>query len=262
MLESLVSFGEINKKPYLMFFWAFIICMVGVAISYRLPLGIGVDQGFMSVIFTLIPSIFFITSFIKREEQLEENYIKKHKNRFWGRHKRDILILLFYFFGLTFAFSISFFLVPEDFFQSQTKTICHILGYTSCAGEGTLTRSGFWEIITNNLQVFFLSFLFSFIFGAGAVFILTWNASVLGVRIAQLSEEIWHTPFTSLVFLPHGIPEIASYIIAALGGGLLSASIIRKNDINVLKVIVIDVIKMLSFGAFLVFLGAIIEVYL
>jgi uncharacterized membrane protein SpoIIM required for sporulation len=260
MLESLVSFSEINRKPHLMFLWAFIICLVAVTISYRLPLNIGVNQGFMAVVFTIIPSIFFITSLIRKEEKLEEQYIKKHQNRFWGRHKKDILVLLFYFAGLTAAFSVSSFFVPDGFFLSQEKTICKIIP-TGCAGDMVL-KGDFIRILTNNLQVLFLSFLFSFIFGAGAVFILAWNASVLGVRIAQLSKEIWHTPLTSLIFLPHGIPEIAGYIFAALAGGLLSASIIRKNDTAVLKVIAVDIIKILTVAVALIFLGAAIEVYL
>lgn len=261
MLESLVSFEEINERPYLMFFWAFVICAVAIFISYRVPLAVGVDSGFLSVLFTIIPSIFFITSLIKQEEEIEENEIEHHRTAgFWYRHEKDIMILLFFFAGLTAAFSLARFFLPSGFFHVQEATICRILGLSGCAGSWTGVN--FTAILTNNVQVLLLSFLFSFIFGAGAIFIITWNASILGVRIAQLSQEIWHAPITTLVFIPHGLPEIAGYLCAGLAGGLLSASIIRKNRLQVLKTISADSLKILALGVALIFLGAAVEAYL
>ena len=44
-------------------------------------------------------------------------------------------------------------------------------------------------IFLNNIRVLFLCIIFAFIYGAGAIFILTWNASIVGVAIGNLIRE-------------------------------------------------------------------------
>lgn len=265
MLESMLSFRRINEKPHLMFFWSFFICAIAIFISHELNMSIGVDGGFMAVVFTIIPSVFFITSLIKREEEMEEKQINRHlKVGFWGRHGKDIVILLFFFFGLTAAFSLSYLFVPQGFYGSQTTKINQILGLSGqLTGLGSDQKTIFMEtIFLNNLNVMLFSFFFSFIFGAGAIFIITWNASVLGVRIGQLSGSAWNIPLRTLPYLPHGVLEIGGYLCAGLAGGIISAAFIRKNDVRVLKAISVDSMKIMLLGISLVFLGAVVEVYL
>ena len=108
----------------------------------------------------------------------------------------------------------------------------------------------------------FIAFIFSLIFGAGAVFIIAWNASVLGVYIGELSKHVWHIPIISLTFLPHGIPEIGGYIVAGLAGGILSAAILRKRNMEAIRYITLDSVKLLLLGAALILIAAGIEVYL
>jgi len=247
-----------------MFLWAFFICLIAIFLSSQLGGSISVDQGFMSVVFTIIPSTFFITYLIKREEETEERYIKKHaKISFWERHEKYIMILLFFFAGLTLAYSISYMVLPKGFFLSQVNKINEIIGISGKVSEAVDSKLLFLEsIFYNNVKVLMFSFIFSFIFGAGAIFILAWNASILGVRIGQISTSLWEVPIKSLPFLPHGVFEIGGYIAAGLAGGLLSTAIIRKNKVEVLKAIAIDSLKVFLLALFLVFIGAIIEVYL
>lgn len=271
MLEYLLSYRKVREKPFLMFLWAFIICLVSVFISASLKMSIGVDAGFMAVVFTIIPSVLFITSIIMKEEEMDEAAVKKHlKIGFWGRHGEDILILLLFFFGLTAAFSVSYHFVDaggDEFYQSQSTKISQIVGMTGKAtGMEVDTRAAFMEaIFVNNMNVMFFSFLFSFIFGAGAIFIITWNASVLGVRIGQLSETAWHIPIRTLPYLPHGILEIGGYLCAALSGGILSFALIRatrSKRLEVLQYVVIDSAKIMLLAVALIFLGAVVEVYM
>jgi len=265
MLESLVSFRKINERPFLMFFWAFFVCLIAVFISNELNMSIGVDGGFMTVVFTMIPAAIFITSLINKEEELEERALKRRiKMGFWGRHGKDVLVLLFFFFGLTAAFSLTYVVLPDGFYVSQTTKIDQILGLTgNVTGLGTDQRTAFMQtIFFNNINVLLFSFFFSFIFGAGAVFIISWNASVLGVRIGQLSESAWHIPLRTLPYLPHGILEIGGYLCAALAGGLLSAAFVRKNNGKILQAITVDCTKIALLGVALVFLGAAVESYL
>jgi len=265
MLESLVSFEEIDRRPILMAVWSFVVCNIAVLISSQIPLAVpGTNPGFLSVLFTIIPSVYFLTSLIKREEEIEERLIDHHyRARFWERHEKDILTLLFYFAGLTACFALWSFLLPQSeiFFQAQITEINRIQGIAGITGSLTKQET-FMRIFYNNLQVMLFSFIFAFIFGAGAVFIITWNASVLGVYIGQLSSQIWHVPIVSLSFLPHGIPEIAGYVAAGLAGGLLSAAIIRKNSRRVLKTITIDSMLVMILAIALILLGAAVETWI
>ena len=268
MLESLLDLRDINRKPYLMLFWSFIMSSIAVLIatqvSYRVVISGQVFDltGIFAVLFTIIPSVYFITHLIKKEEFLEEKYIKEHKESlFWERHGKDITILMFYFLGVTLSFALFAFMLPENAFQTQVAKINQIRGVSGAATEAVRFAS-FNEILSNNLQVMVFSFLFSFIFGAGAVFIIAWNASILGVFVGRLSKHILEIPFVTLRFLPHGIPEIAGYLCAGLAGGLLSAAVLRKSDAKVLKTIAFDSLKILFLGVVLLVVAAGIEVYL
>lgn len=266
MIESLINFRQMHKRPYLAFFWACIIVSIAVLISSQLSYQMVVSNitinltGIFAVLFSMIPSIYFITLLIKREERLEEKMIVSNsKESLWDRHKVDILIFLFFFAGATITYAVWSFSMPEDFFQVQVAKINQIHGIGGAA-RGQLT--GFSAILFNNIQVMFFAFLFSFLFGAGVIFILLWNASVLGVYIGQLSKNLWHIPIVSLSFLPHGLPEIAGYVCAGLSGGLISAAILRRGNPEVLKTVMFDCVKIFILGVFLVFIGAVIEVYL
>jgi len=261
-----MNFDEINKKPYLMGIWAMIICaaavIIAAQISYTVPVGGGVFNltGLFVVLFTVIPSISFITMMLKKEEKMEEEFVKKHYSKaFWQRHEKDLMIMLFYFVGLTLAFSVWSFMLPPEFFQVQTQKINEIQGVT---GAASYKYYSFTQILNNNLQVMFFAFLFSLVFGAGAIFIIAWNASILGVYIGELASSLWHIPVVSLAFLPHGLPEIGAYLIAGIAGGLLSAMLIRKNTIHIKEVVAFDCLKLLMVACVLIVIAAGIEVYL
>jgi len=266
MLESLMSFGEIYEKPWKMFIWAFIMGSIGIIISLQVSYRVIISgiifnlTGLFSVIFSIIPAVYFVTHLIKKEELIEERRAERHADRFWERHEKDILILLFHFLGLSLAFSLWSFVLPQDVFQIQLTKINQIRG--GITGSAIDKGLMFNKILFNNIQVMIFSFLFSFIFGAGAIFIITWNASIFGVFVGSvLSEEFWHIPVVTMSYLPHAIPEIGGYLSAALGGGILSAAILRRNRCAVMKTIFIDSLKLLALGIALLVIAAFIEVY-
>lgn len=92
---------------------------------------------------------------------------------------------------------------------------------------------------TNNFELLVFVFLTSFIFGAGALFVLVWNASIIGVYIGEVAHRLILTtgklqayfvalPVSLGHILIHGIPEFMAFFCAALGGGILSTVIIRR----------------------------------
>ena len=266
MLESLLNFKEISKKPYLMFFWAVIICSVSIAVSMQISYEVMISgstfnlTGIFSVLFVVMASVYLITKIIKKEEKMEEeDIVKHHQQSFWPRHQRDIMLIMFYFVGLTLAFSVWSFFLPGEVFQVQVAKINQIHGIS---GAAIYPNEIFGVILLNNMQVMVFAFFFSFVFGAGAAFILAWNASILGVYIGQISQSVWHIPIVGLAFIPHGIPEIGGYVCAGLAGSFLSAAIIRQHKKGILKIVTWDSVKVLLLGIFLIVIAAAIEAYL
>ncbi len=261
MLESIISLKEIVKRPYLMFLWTFVIGSVAIIISTRIAVTTNNVNlhGLFAVMFIVIPASYFLTRLIVRDEKLEEKEIARHyKKGIWQRYKSEFLIFATFFFSLVFTFAIWSFIVGGDFFQIQNTEIARVVGGT---GNAVYPGFTFENILINNSYVFALSFMLSFIFGGGAVFIIVWNASILGAFIAKLSTTVWDIPAQTIRFLPHGTFEIGGYLLAAVAGGIISAAIIRKHHKRgVFKVVLTDALIVFLIGFALVVIGAGIEV--
>ena len=148
------------------------------------------------------------------------------------------------FLGFVIAFSFWYIVMPDQAgqnFNFQIKTFCAInsaTDYNGCLGRhgvevvtGSATKiNSFMSIFANNIYVLIFTLLFSLTFGAGAIFILVWNASVIASAIGIFAKgSLASLPMGILRYMIHGIPEIAAYFIAALAGGIISVAIIRKD---------------------------------
>ena len=268
MLESFISLEEITKRPYLMFVWSFVLASIAFFLSTKVSFRFSLNgnlvnlSGIFSVIFILIPAAYFLTNLINREEEREESYIKKkYRKGIWERHEKDALVFVCFFFGLAIAFAFWSFFLQSDFFQIQKIEINRIIGVSGQITGRATGGLSFIDIWFNNLGVVGLSFVFSLLFGAGVAFILVWNASLLGVRIAQLSSGVHEIALKSLPFLPHGIFEITSFVLAGMSGGLISAAIIREHHKKgVFSKVLIDAGILFVLALVLVTVGAWIEV--
>ncbi|MFW5746006.1 MAG: stage II sporulation protein M [Nanoarchaeota archaeon] len=118
------------------------------------------------------------------------------------------------------------------------------------------------HILFNNLQIFLFVMLTSFIFGAGALFVITWNASIVGVFMADMFTQ-GMSKLSLAGFLVHGVPEFVSFFVAALAGGILSVVFLRhKPSDPQFKRIVLDFGILCAFSVLLLFIAAFLEVYL
>ncbi len=268
MLESFITYEKVIKRPYIMFVWAFVLSSVAFFLSTRISFGFRVGQtsfnlnGIFSIIFIILPAAYFLTNLINREEAKEEEYIeKKYKKGLWERHEKDLFVFLAFFFGVVFSFAIWSFFLPSDFFQVQKVEINRIIGISGQITGAATGGLSFANILLNNMNVLVLSFVFSLLFGAGVVFILVWNAGLLGIRIAQLAGGISDIPAKSLQFLPHGIFEIGAFVLAGLAGGLISAAILREHHKSgVFKNVLMDAGMVFALALVFVTIGAWIEV--
>ena len=271
MLESLFGFKAIMKRPYLMFFWTIIISSVAVLLSlqlptYSLPIGNSVLdlRGFFAIIFTIMPPVYFATKYLKKEEALEEKEIQKkyEKHIFARSHSRDIIVFLLYFFGVVVSFTVWSFFLPDTFFQVQEFELNRV--DSSYSVSGFLTREGaFYSYIQNNMNVMFYSFLIGLLFGAGSIFVLTWNASILSTAISLKTSTLIGIPGATAPFLLHGTIEIAGYVLAGLAGSIISAAVIRGHHRKgVFLKVILDTGLVFALAAGLIVLGAGVEAFL
>src|SRR4030043_437848 len=106
--------------------------------------------------------------------------------------------------------------------------------------------------------------LFSLIVGAGAIFVLAWNASVISAAIGIFTRyKISEIPIGMLRYMIHGFPEIAAYFVTALAGGIFGIGVMRHGIGNkkFLKVL-LNVIIMIFIAIVILLIAALVEVYL
>jgi len=155
------------------------------------------------------------------------------------------------------------FLPRDDVFHLQSETLRSISGRATTGGD-------FMLYLTNNTQVMVLVFILSTVMGAGAIFILAWNASViavyLGLVVQSMTQKFGAAAY--LLGVPvglgsialHGIPEIAAYFIAGISGGILSVGIIREKFMSKeFKMVFKDSLIFLLIAEFLIIGAAVVE---
>ncbi|MCH8329617.1 MAG: stage II sporulation protein M, partial [Nanoarchaeota archaeon] len=159
-------------------------------------------------------------------------------------HSDALYAFMWLFLGFIVAFSLlNNILQDPNLFNAQVETYCAINSpgqIGDCVARyafdsqglttGSVTKeTRFLAIISNNIYVMLFTLLFSLIFGAGAIFILAWNASVIAAAIGVFTNyQITQIPLGLLRYMIHGFPEIAAYFITALAGGIFGVGILRN----------------------------------
>jgi uncharacterized membrane protein SpoIIM required for sporulation len=191
---------------------------------------------------------------IKDEEDIE----RRKEQNLLQRHKSILVVYTAFFTGMIVAMSLVFLLLPqatvEKLFDDQINEIKLIRG-------SAIFADTFQRILVNNIGVLFISFLFAFLFGSGAVFILAWNASVLSTAIGLTAKAMGGMkglPLAIMVYFPHGSLEILAYFIGGVAGGLVSAAITRRKS-KWLWVIIKDSLVLMSISVILLIVAGAIE---
>jgi uncharacterized membrane protein SpoIIM required for sporulation len=200
-------------------------------------------------------------------------------------HNRAIYFMVFLFLGITISGVVWYISLPAEtvgfLFKQQISTIAEINNRVSANITGFATTTDIlFKILFNNIKVLIFCVLFSFIYGAGAIFILTWNATVISAAIGNFIKSNitavatavgltkvtgYFTLFSSgfLKYAVHGVPEIMAYFYGGIAGGIISVAIV-KNHFATEKAsnILLDVGELLLIGFGFLIVGAVFEVYL
>jgi uncharacterized membrane protein SpoIIM required for sporulation len=281
MLELLINPKKAERRPWEMFFIGFLYASVSILLATFV---FGSDPvlskylGVFMITFCVIFTMPFMYYTLKLEERKDMADVEEQTLLL--EHKKAIFCFLWLFMGFIVAFSIWFIVVPhgESLFRAQIETFCQInrpnsmnecltqygLGKDSAITGGATSNQRVLSIFSNNIYVLIFTLVFSLIFGAGAIFVLAWNATVIAAAIGIfVKSNLASLPTGILRYMIHGLPEIAAYFVAALAGGILSVAIIRRDtQSNRFWSVMEDVLTLIIIAIVILFISALIEVFI
>jgi len=258
VVESLISTKYLLERPYLVIVHGVLGTLLAAVISALL------NQNGLFFVFLIVLSLLPATiNNLKYEER------KKEYDYFWDylyglnfvyRHYNIIIYYLSIIFAISFTTAFLYILLPSEIsskiFSNQIATIAQITGSFS-------SKEIFSKILINNLIVMCLCFVFSLFYSTGAIFLISWNASVMGVAVGQGAREflgVVSVPIVLLSYLPHGFFEFLGYVFAGIAGGILSIAVTRHRESKKHRSFVLkDSLILFLLGVLFIFFGAIIE---
>ncbi len=279
MLETLINPKKVEKGPWKMFFIGLIYASLSLLLVHWFfseDPNLSKASGMLVVLFCIMFSFPFMYFIIKREEKEDEQV--EGIFSIWQAHKDAIYAFMWLFFGFVVAYSFwNIILQDANLLNFQIQTYCQInspgdvMGCVEQYSSGKINLTGasisgirFLSIIENNVYVMIFTLIFSLIFGAGALFILVWNASVIAAAIGIFTKyNLSEIPLGIARYAIHGLPEIAAYFITALAGGIFGVGLIRHGikDKKFLKVLE-NVIILIFLALLILVIAALIEVYI
>ena len=225
MIEMFIKPRRAERDPWEMFFIGLLYSAIALSLVGFIFANDNVLKqygGVLTVTFTVLCCMPFVYYLIKLEEgkdveiSEEGDLVKEH----W----KALKALMWLFFGLVVGFSLWYILFPEQNnvnFNAQIETFCAINrpdSYQQCLIEkgarvpitGQVTRIDMLlSIFANNVYVLIFTLIFSLALGAGAIFILVWNASVIGAAVGMFAgKELSSLPIGLVRYMVHGLPQI------------------------------------------------------
>lgn len=274
VLESLMSPIKAEHKPLRMFWIGVLYATVAIFLS------VWIFKAYSSLVMVFLTTTAAVPLMYRTMKQQEKRdmEIPKEKNLL-KEHSRVIEFLMFLFLGFLVAYSFWYIVLPsslvQTMFQSQIQTIESINAriISGSVAQSTILA----QIFLNNVKVLMFSIFFAFFYGAGAIFILTWNASVISAavgtfiknRIAEIATNAtvfnyFHMFSLGLVrYMIHGIPEIGAYFVGGLAGGIISAAMINHDlETEKFRNIMLDVLDLILIAIALLVIGSLLEVFI
>lgn len=266
--------------------WLFFVGLLYSSLAYLIvkiifsrDVVLSMSSGILIVMFTSLFSIIFFFYALLRDEK--ENISDRSDRKAIGDDWKILKMLLYLFLGFIVGFLVWQVVFPQQMtFNSQMQTYCVInkpLQYQDCldsyklnqALEGVRGNAGgsLINIFSNNITVSMVVLIFSLLFGAGVIFIIAWNASIVSTVIAYSSQySLSNIPFWFVKFMLHGIPEIAAYFLIAMAGGIGSFAITSYMKRNLDKESLFTVIRralwLILIGIVILIIATLIEIYL
>lgn len=273
MLDFLINPKKNKKRPWWMFFVGLFYSSLGVLASLAVFRS---HATLVMIFFTVLACMHFVYVIFSQEEK--KDLVSRKKAILIKQHGPALSFLIFLFLGFTVSFSLWYLFLPpsigQELFSAQIQAYNRINVTTNFLRGDTL-----WLIFFNNLRVLAITFIFAFFYGAGAIFIFAWNASVIGFAIGNIFRQkisniaaglgfagvaSYFTAYSASLgrYLTHGVFEILAYFMAALGASIISLAVIRHDykDKN-FSTVLMDSLDLLVLSILVLFFASLVEVY-
>ncbi|MDD5148317.1 MAG: stage II sporulation protein M [Candidatus ainarchaeum sp.] len=286
VLETLFSAKSVHRHPLLMMLHAIILSSVAMFIAYYM---FKESASMLGIAFFTIGLIPVMENLLKHEEKREA----KHPGfapTFLARHFNVLQAFAWIFIGLIISYAFWYSVLPVEMktavFSSQEASLGQINQLkSSLSGAGMATaREGcgkdmvcWFEVIAlNNSSVLVLAIILSLVFGAGAIFLIAWNASIIGVVVgkdvlalaASYSQfglfkgiiAFGHGLFNALGLIPHGLFEASGYFIGAIAGAIIGIMVTKRHYYaHEADTIIKDTVLLIGISFACIIIGAAIE---
>jgi uncharacterized membrane protein SpoIIM required for sporulation len=281
VIELLENPFSAEKKPWHLFFIGALYSTIAIFLSNW----IFKEHASMLMVFLIVIACVPLLYRTLKVEEKKDTLMSGGERRLLKEHAKAISFMTFLFLGCTLTLAIWYIVLPADTvynsFDAQASTIRTIntqITGNSVTGDAVGLQA-FTTILLNNLKVLIFCVLFSFLYGAGAIFILIWNASVISVAIgnyirinlANVAGELGFHNLASYLgiiymgvfrYMFHGIPEVLAYFVGAIAGGIIYVAVINeKFGTKQFEKVVLDSSDLILISVAILVVAAALEVY-
>jgi uncharacterized membrane protein SpoIIM required for sporulation len=268
VLEFLVGYEV--KKPLHLFatgvFFSSVAVLVSAALFSHAP-------SMVVVAFMTLPLVYIFTGML-RNEAMHETQAHDLKTLF-GENLDLARAYVFLFLGMVVGVSVWFAVLPKPVLTNLFAEQFYNLGQIGVSTGFAVNPEVFSLIAMNNIKLVILCALLSFVFSAGALFVLSWNASVVGTAVGSLIYKLQVGGSAAGValaqglglgtafYLLHLVPEVLAYFYASVAGAFISSAMMRYEPFSKPSNRLIGIaVALLGVSIAFILLGAVIETFI
>ena len=251
VLEHIFPEDWLEKKARYAFILGALYSFIGILIASVLFPG---DPALVAVAFTsllLLPELYKIFSIEERKESMEKDVTMR---ALWKDDLGIVKIYIFLFLGILLVYSVGTMIMPQmqanNLFREQLEIrFGSDLPVEGAPLNGQEIKSGILKdkfsfdtgllnsLLSNNFLVMIACFIMALLTGDGAIFLITWNASVWGsifgltakgAALFSGENQFYLFGIIMLVVFPHMIIEAMAYFLAAISGAIISKDVILE----------------------------------
>ncbi|MFA6461559.1 MAG: stage II sporulation protein M [Candidatus Woesearchaeota archaeon] len=237
VLEHMFPEDWLERKGMYSFILGIVYSIIGIVVASILFPG---DPALVGVAITsllLLPELYKIFDVEERQESMEQ---KITLGEIWKDDLGTVKIYIFLFLGILLIYALGTMILPQmqanSLFREQLE-IRFGQGFSGSATGGIFSSELFWSLLSNNFLVLVACFILALLTGDGAIFLITWNASVWGTIFGLTAKNaaafsgqnaLYLFGLIMLIVFPHMILEGISYFLAAISGSLISKDVILE----------------------------------
>jgi hypothetical protein len=269
VLEYLLGY-EI-KKPVQLFltgiFYSSIAIFIAAVLFFRSP-------SMVIVTFMTLPTVYIFARILHRKsfEQLKVRTFPE----LLEVNSDLVEMYTFLFLGMVTGIALWFSILPSELAAAIfSEQIYHVHAIAETTAAAVTSSQVYLIIAANNIKLVLLCTVLSFIFASGALFLLAWNATIVGVVMGMLTKKLQAAGMGLVAalgkgltlgfayYILHLVPEIVAYFTATIGGAMISSAVMRYKPFgSKSRKLMLIAAGLVSIAIALILLAVAIEIHL